>query len=81
MKLFFTSVFLLFSISMLSQKKVLDHSDVELWNTIDDEAISPNGNLVVYNLQHENSDSHLILKDASRITSYNVCYTKLLRIN
>jgi len=70
MKLFFTLLFFFFSISLFAQKKVLDHTDVELWNTIEAEAISPNGNLVVYNLQHDNSDSYLILKDASGDTVF-----------
>ena len=70
MKLFFTSLILLFSISAFGQKKILDHADVERWNTINDEAISANGELVVYNVQQENSDSHLILKDASGTTVF-----------
>ena len=64
MKQFFTFSLLIFTLSNFAQKKVLDHNDVELWNTIKDEAISPNGNFAVYNLQHDNSDSKLILNNA-----------------
>ncbi|MGM5471301.1 alpha/beta hydrolase family protein [Flavobacteriaceae bacterium LMO-SS05] len=70
MKLYFTALLLVFSISIFAQKKVLDHADVELWNSIKDEAISPNGNFVVYNVQKDNSDSHLILKDAQGLTIF-----------
>ncbi len=70
MKLFFTAFLLVFSISTFAQKKVIDHIDVELWNTIKDEAIAPNGNFVVYNLQQDNSDSHLILKDVHGVTIF-----------
>ena len=70
MKQFLIFLTLVISISAFAQKKVLDHADVELWNTIDDESISPDGNFVVYNLQHENSDSHLILKNAKGNTIF-----------
>lgn len=70
MKQFFSLLLLFYSISNFAQKKVLDHADVELWNTIKDEIISSNGNFVVYNLQQENSDSHLILKDSNGTTVF-----------
>ncbi len=70
MKPFFTLFFLFTTISIFAQKKILDHSDVELWNTIKDEAISPNGKFVVYNLQPDNSDSFLILKNSDGTTAF-----------
>ncbi|MGC1203557.1 MAG: prolyl oligopeptidase family serine peptidase [Flavobacteriaceae bacterium] len=62
MKPFLTTLLLLFSIVSISQKKVLEHSDIQLWKTIDNEQIAPNGTYVVYNLEQDNWDSHLILK-------------------
>ena len=70
MKPFFTTLFLFISIATFPQKKILDHDDVALWNTLKDETISPNGNLVVYNIQHDGSDSHLILKYANGQTAF-----------
>ena len=70
MKPFFTLLLLVFSISNVAQKKILDHTDVELWNTIKDEAVSPNGSYVTYNLQSDNSDSHLVLKHADGTTAF-----------
>jgi dipeptidyl aminopeptidase/acylaminoacyl peptidase len=70
MKQFFTFLLIIFSISIFAQKKVLSHTDVELWNSIKDEAISPNGNIVVYHLQQDNSDSHLILKNSDGSTAF-----------
>ena len=60
--IFFITIF------SFSQKKVMTHSDVELWKTIQNESISANGNYVVYDLKLDNSDSQLILKDSKGIT-------------
>lgn len=62
MKSFLTFLFLYLSFIAIAQKKVLDHSDVALWKTIENESITPNGNFVVYDLAQENSDTHLVLK-------------------
>ncbi|MFC4722192.1 alpha/beta hydrolase family protein [Geojedonia litorea] len=65
MKLICSSLLIIFSISISAQKKVLNHSDVELWKTISSRAISPDGNYVTYDLERDNSDSHLYLKSAN----------------
>lgn len=70
MKPFFTTLLLLISILAISQKKVLNHSDIQLWKTINNESIAPNGNFVVYDLEEDNSDSHLILKSADGTTVF-----------
>ncbi len=62
MRLAIILLFLLFSFLSNAQKKVLDHQDVALWKTIDNESISSNGDFIVYDLEQENSDSRLILK-------------------
>ena len=46
-----------------SQKKTLDHSDYDLWNTIQRETISPNGEFVMYSLEKGEKDQHLKIKD------------------
>ncbi|MBJ6369076.1 alpha/beta hydrolase family protein [Snuella sedimenti] len=62
MKLAFISFFLFVSFISVAQKKVLDHADVALWKRIDNQEIAPNGAYVVYDLQQDDADSHLILK-------------------
>jgi dipeptidyl aminopeptidase/acylaminoacyl peptidase len=51
-----------------SQKKVLNHSDIQIWKTINNELIAPNGSHVVYDLEADNSDSHLVLKSSDGAT-------------
>ncbi|TBN00160.1 S9 family peptidase [Hyunsoonleella flava] len=55
-------VFLFVSLISTAQKKILTHDDVAKWKSIDNDHISPNGNFIVYDLEVDNSDSHLILK-------------------
>lgn len=54
--------FLFFSFTSIAQKKVLDHQDVALWKSIENEKIAPNGQFIIYDLAQENADSHLMLK-------------------
>ncbi|MBD0833513.1 S9 family peptidase [Aestuariibaculum sediminum] len=61
MKSSFTALFILISFSVIAQKKTLEFSDIQQWNSIKNEAISPNGAFVVYDLTQDNSDSHLHL--------------------
>jgi len=46
------------------QKKILDHSDYKLWNTVQDEAIAPNGSHVLYSLEKGEKDHFLKVQDA-----------------
>ena len=55
--------FVLVSVSVFAQKKVLDHNDYELWNTIQNPSISPNGNYVLYELEQGEKDAALKVKD------------------
>lgn len=56
---------LLFTLSFntFSQKKTLDHTDYDLWNTIQRETIAPNGDFVMYSLEKGEKDQHLKIKD------------------
>lgn len=53
----------LISISLLAQKKVLDHKDLDIWNTIQNESISPNGAYIMYSVEKGEKDSHLKIKN------------------
>lgn len=50
------------SISAFSQKKVLDHSDYEIWKTISGSSIAPNGEHVLYTLEQGERDNFLKVK-------------------
>jgi dipeptidyl aminopeptidase/acylaminoacyl peptidase len=63
MKLKFLLLVYIITISGFAQKKVLDHSDIELWNTIKNQTISNNGNFVMYALEKGEKDSYLKIKD------------------
>ncbi|MGB5555390.1 MAG: prolyl oligopeptidase family serine peptidase [Flavobacteriaceae bacterium] len=64
-------IVLLNQTTVFAQKKVLDHSDLELWNSIEGEAISPNGKHVLYSLEKGEKDHFLLLKDAKATTVFN----------
>ncbi|MCR8669481.1 prolyl oligopeptidase family serine peptidase [Aestuariibaculum sp. M13] len=61
MKLNLTYLFFLVSFLSIAQKKPLEFSDIQQWNSIKNEAVAPNGNFIVYDLEQDNSDSHLHL--------------------
>jgi dipeptidyl aminopeptidase/acylaminoacyl peptidase len=56
-----------------AQKKTLDHSDFEIWNSIEGERISPDGNYILYSLEKGEKDQFLKLKrrDGSPVFSYD----------
>ena len=59
-------IILLFSvISTFAQKKILDHPDFEIWNSIQGQTIAPNGNFVMYSLEKDEKDNHLKIKDSN----------------
>ncbi|MCK5400924.1 MAG: S9 family peptidase [Flavobacteriaceae bacterium] len=64
MKTLFTSICLLFVLTSFSQKKILDHKDFDIWNTIKNRTISPDGNFIMYSLEKGERDNHLKIKDA-----------------
>ena len=47
-----------------AQKKVLDHSDYDIWNTVQDEALAPDGSHVLYSLWKGEKDHYLKIQDA-----------------
>ena len=47
------------------QKKVLDHPDFEIWNTIQGRTISGNGDFVMYSLERGEEDNFLRIKSGS----------------
>ncbi|MEO1010582.1 MAG: prolyl oligopeptidase family serine peptidase [Bacteroidota bacterium] len=51
-------------LSVFAQKKMLDHPDLGLWNTIEDVAIAPNGKYIAYDLEKGEKDHLLKVKDA-----------------
>ena len=65
MKKFFTLFFCLFTILSFSQKKVLDHKDTELWNTIEGQSISNDGQYVLYTLRTGEKDAQIKIKESN----------------
>lgn len=58
-------ILLLASFTVFSQKKVLNHKDVETWNTIKGKSISSNGKFVMYSLEKGEGDNHLKIKNSN----------------
>ena len=73
MKFIFTFLSFVFITSIYSQKKVLDQSDLELWNAIKGEQISPNGAYVSYGLEKGEKDEtlKLVSKTGDAIYEYS----------
>ncbi len=67
------SIFFLLTISVSAQKKVLDHPDFDIWNTIRSQSISNNGKYILYSLERGEKDRFLKIKDkkASAIFKYD----------
>ena len=63
MKSTLTTLFVLSCSIIIAQKKVLDHSDFELWNSIKNKSISPDGNFIMYSLEKGEADQYLKIKD------------------
>ncbi len=70
MKIVLSITVLFMSLSISAQKKMLDHSDVELWNTIKNKTISSNGNFVMYSLEKGEQNQFLKIKDANANTIF-----------
>jgi len=58
-------ILLFVGVNSFAQKKVLDHPDFEIWNTIKGQSISSNGDFVMYSLEKGEKDNHLKIKDAN----------------
>ncbi|MFD1293975.1 alpha/beta hydrolase family protein [Lutibacter holmesii] len=70
MKAQLTSLFILLSVATFAQKKVLDHKDFEIWNSIKNKQISANGKYVMYSLEKGEKDNFLQIKDAKATTIF-----------
>ena len=64
MKQVFCAILLCIGVNTYAQKKILDHPDFEIWNTIKSQSISSNGNYVMYSLEKGEKDNHLKIKDS-----------------
>ena len=68
-------ILLLITVNSFAQKKILDHPDFEIWNTIQGQTISPNGKFMLYSLEKGEKDNFLKIKDnnacAMRLTTRN----------
>jgi len=73
MKIIIPFLLLFISLTVSAQKKVLDHSDYELWSTIEGEKLAPNGKYVVYSLAKGEKDNFLKIKDigGSELLAYD----------
>ena len=61
----FTIILFTFSVStIVAQEKILDHSDFDLWHTIQGNRISPNGEFILYSLLKGEKDHYLKIKDS-----------------
>jgi dienelactone hydrolase len=45
------------------QKKILDHADFDIWNTIENPRISRSGEFIMYSLEKGEENNHLKIKD------------------
>ena len=64
MKKIVCSFIFLVGFQTLAQKKILDHPDFDIWNRIQNPALSAEGNFVMYSLEQGEKDSHLKIKDS-----------------
>ena len=64
MKQAFCIFLLLISVNVFAQKKILDHPDFAIWNSIKNQSISSDGDYVIYSLEKGEKDNHLKIKDS-----------------
>jgi dipeptidyl aminopeptidase/acylaminoacyl peptidase len=65
------SLFILFiSVSVFAQKKVLDHTDYDLWNTIEGSTLAPDGTHALFSLEKGEKDNFLKVKDIQGTTVF-----------
>jgi len=58
-------ILLFIGVNSIAQKKILDHKDFDIWNTIKNQAISMDGKHIMYSLEKGEKDNHLKIKDAN----------------
>ncbi|WP_159946315.1 S9 family peptidase [Polaribacter septentrionalilitoris] len=73
MKTLLSILFTCCTLLSFSQKKVLDHADFDIWNSIKNTTISPNGDYIMYSLEKGEKDNFLKIKDrkANTVFTYN----------
>ncbi len=59
------SFFLLFSLYLFAQKKPLDHSVYDSWQSIGEKMISNDGKIVVYTITPQEGDALLVIQESS----------------
>ncbi|MCE2612175.1 prolyl oligopeptidase family serine peptidase [Flavobacteriaceae bacterium D16] len=64
MRYYFLSIVMLCVTALSAQKKILDHSDFDIWNTIENESLSTDGEYVIYDLEKGEADHFLKLREA-----------------
>ena len=65
MKKLFLALFIVASIVAQAQKKPLDHSVYDSWETIGEKLISANGKIVVYTINVQEGDGKLVIQEVS----------------
>ena len=65
MKSFLIVLTVFLSIQSLAQKKVLDHSNFDSWESIKEISIQPNGQYVSYVVSPQEGDGNLIIRNKS----------------
>lgn len=70
MKVTASILLLCLSFACFGQKKVLDHPDFEIWNTLQNQRISRNGDFIIYSLEKGEADNHLKIKDPKANTVF-----------
>ena len=63
MKTSVSTILILVSFTTFAQKKILDHADFDIWNTIQNQSISSNGSFIMYSLEKGEADNHLKIKN------------------
>ncbi len=70
MRITAVTLLLCLSVTCFGQKKILDHPDFEIWNTIENQTISRDGNFIMYSLEKGEADNHLKIKDPKANTVF-----------
>ena len=70
MKAILFTLLLLVSTLSFAQKRTLDHKDFDIWNSIQDKSISPNGDYIMYSLEKGEADNFLKIKNAKASTIF-----------
>ncbi len=67
MKIAIPTLMILASVATFAQKNTLSHADFDIWNTIQNRTISPNGSFIMYSLEKGEADNHLKIKNSKAV--------------